>query len=71
MRNKRILNNIFDFIEIVIDLDNKLYKKTIKKRYNQFREKKKSSLNRQLNISRKNFVLIRNTVIPIIVNLHL
>ena len=32
--NKRTLNNIFDFIEVVIDLDNKLYKKTIKKRYN-------------------------------------
>ncbi len=32
--NRRILNNIFDFIEIAIDLDNKLYKKTIKKRYN-------------------------------------
>ncbi len=32
--NKRILSNIFDFIEIVIDLDNKLYKKTIKKKYN-------------------------------------
>ncbi len=32
--NKRILNNIFDFIEVVIDFDNKLYKRTIKKRYN-------------------------------------
>ncbi len=41
MRNRKILNNIFDFIEIAIDLDNKLYKKTIKKRYNQFREKVK------------------------------
>ncbi len=39
--NKRILSNIFDFIEIAIDLDNKLYKKTIEKRYNQFREKTK------------------------------
>ena len=34
MRNRKILNNIFDFIEIAIDLDNKLYKKTIEKRYN-------------------------------------
>ncbi len=39
--NKRTLSNIFDFIEVVIDLDNKLYKRTIKKRYNQFREKTK------------------------------
>jgi len=37
--NRRTLNNIFDFIEVAIDLDNKLYKKVIKKRYNQFREK--------------------------------
>ncbi len=34
MRNKRILNNMFDLIEIAIDLDDKLYKKVIKKRYN-------------------------------------
>ncbi len=32
--NKRFISNIFDFIEVAIDLDNKLYKKTIKKRYN-------------------------------------
>ncbi len=31
MRNRRSINNIFDFIEVVIDLDNKLYKKAIKK----------------------------------------
>ncbi len=35
IHNKRTLNNIFDFIEVVIDFDNKLYKKAIKKRYNQ------------------------------------
>ncbi len=29
--NKKILNNIINFIEVVIDLDNKLYKRTIKK----------------------------------------
>ena len=32
--NRRILSNIFDFIEVDIDLDNKLYKKAIEKRYN-------------------------------------
>ncbi len=32
--NRRTLSNIFDFIEVAIDLDNKLYKKVIKKRYN-------------------------------------
>jgi len=35
MRNNKIINNIFDFIEVVIDFDNKLYKRAIKKRYNQ------------------------------------
>jgi len=32
--NKRTFSNIFDFIEVVIDLDNKLYKKAIEKKYN-------------------------------------
>jgi len=31
MRNKRILNNIFNFIEVVIDFNDKLYKRVIKK----------------------------------------
>ncbi len=35
MRNKRTLNDIFDFIEITIDLNNKLYKRVIKKQFNQ------------------------------------
>ncbi len=45
MRNRKILSNIFDFIEIVIDLNNKLYKKTIKKNTINFEKKQKSSLN--------------------------
>ncbi len=32
--NNRSISNIFNFIEVVIDLDNKLYKKTIEKKYN-------------------------------------
>ncbi len=39
--NKRSISNIFDLIKVAIDIDNKLYKKAIKKRYNQFREKAK------------------------------
>ncbi len=31
MRNKRTFNNMFNLIEIIIDFDNKLYKKAIKK----------------------------------------
>jgi len=34
MRNSKSISNIFDFIEIAIDFDNKLYKKIIKKQYN-------------------------------------
>ncbi len=34
MRDKKILNDIFDLIEVVIDFNDKLYKKAIKKRYN-------------------------------------
>ncbi len=34
MRNNKFDNDMFNFIEIVIDFDNKLYKKVIKKRYN-------------------------------------
>ncbi len=32
--NKNILNNIFNLIKIVIDFNNKLYKRIIKKKYN-------------------------------------
>ncbi len=31
MRNKRIFNNMFNLIEIVIDFNDKLYKRAIKK----------------------------------------
>jgi len=34
MRDEKILNNIFDLIEVVIDFDDKLYERAIKKRYN-------------------------------------
>jgi len=33
MRNERTFNDIFNLIEVVIDFNNKLYKKVIKKRY--------------------------------------
>ncbi len=34
MCNSKFINNIFDFIEVVINLDNKLYKRAIEKQYN-------------------------------------
>jgi len=34
IHNKIFFNNIFNLIKIIINFDNKLYKKAIKKRYN-------------------------------------
>jgi hypothetical protein len=34
MHNNKSINDIFDLIEVIIDLDDKLYKKAIKKQYN-------------------------------------
>jgi len=31
IHNKKNINDIFDFIKIIIDFDNKLYKRTMKK----------------------------------------
>ncbi len=35
MRNNKFINDMFNLIEIIINFDNKLYKRVIKKRYNQ------------------------------------
>ncbi len=34
MHNEKFISDIFDLIEVVIDFDNKLYEKVMKKRYN-------------------------------------
>jgi len=39
MRDEKNFNDIFDLIEVVIDFDDKLYKRAMKKRYDQFRER--------------------------------
>jgi len=39
MRDGRSINDMFDLIMIVIDLDDKLYERAMKKRYDQFRER--------------------------------
>jgi len=36
MRNNKFIDDIFNLIEVVIDFNNKLYKKIIKKQYNSF-----------------------------------
>jgi len=33
MRDNKFISDIFNFIEVVIDFDNKLYEKIMKKRY--------------------------------------
>jgi hypothetical protein len=39
MRDGKSINDMFDLIMIVIDLDDKLYERAMKKRYNQLRER--------------------------------
>jgi len=39
MRDDKFINDMFDFIEVVINFDDKLYKRVMKKRYDQFYEK--------------------------------
>jgi len=41
MRDEKRISDIFNLIKVVIDLDDKLYKRTMKKKYNQFRERAK------------------------------
>ncbi len=39
MRDGKFISDMFDLIEVVIDLDDKLYKRAMKKRYDQSRER--------------------------------
>ncbi len=39
MRDDRSISDMFDLIEVVIDLDDKLYERAMKKRYDQSRER--------------------------------
>ncbi len=39
MRDNKSINDIFDLIMIVIDFDDKLYEKAMKKRYDQLKER--------------------------------
>jgi len=45
MRNSKFISDIFNFIEIIINFDNKLYKKAIKNNKINSIKKQKSSLN--------------------------
>ncbi len=39
MRDNKFISDMFDLIEVVIDFDDKLYKRVMKKQYNQFYER--------------------------------
>jgi len=39
MRDSKSINDMFDLIEVAIDLDDKLYERVMKKRYDQSRER--------------------------------
>jgi hypothetical protein len=39
MRDGRFISNMFDLIEVAIDLDDKLYERAMKKRYDQSHER--------------------------------
>ncbi len=43
--DEKILNDMFDFIEVVIDFNDKLYEKAIKKNTINLKKKQKSFLN--------------------------
>ncbi len=45
MCDKKTLNNMFDLIEVVIDFNNKLYKRAIKKNTINLKKEQESSLN--------------------------
>ena len=70
MRNKKKFNDMFNLIKVVINFNDKLYKKVIKKNIINFEKKQNFSLNQRLNINKENLVLIKNTIILIIINLH-
>ncbi len=39
MRDDKFISDMFDLIEVVIDFDDKLYKRVMKKQYDQFYER--------------------------------
>jgi len=42
MRDGKSISDMFDLIEVAIDLDDKLYERAMKKRYNQSKERAKT-----------------------------
>jgi len=55
MRDGRSISDMFDLIEVVIDLDDKLYEKAMKKRYDQSRERAETSFGPTIEYHSKEF----------------
>jgi len=51
MRDDRFISDMFNLIEVVIDLDDKLYERAMKKNIINFKKEQKSSLNQRSNIT--------------------
>jgi hypothetical protein len=55
MRDDKSISDMFDLIEVIIDLDDKLYEKAIKKKYDQSRERTKTSFESTIKYYSKEF----------------
>jgi hypothetical protein len=55
MRDDKFISDMFDLIEIVIDLDDKLYERAMKKKYDQSRERAEISFESTIEYQQKEF----------------
>ncbi len=55
MRDERFISNMFDLIEVAIDLDDKLYKRAMKKKYDQPQERARTSFELAIEYRQRGF----------------
>ncbi len=55
MRDGKFISDMFDLIEVVIDFDDKLYEKAMKKKYNQSQERARTSFELTIKYYSKEF----------------
>jgi hypothetical protein len=55
MRDDRSISDMFDFIEVIIDFDDKLYERAMKKRYDQSRKRAEISFESTIKYHLKEF----------------
>ena len=71
MRDNKSINDMINLIEITIDLNDKLYEKTIKNDTINLKKELKLSLNLRSNIALKNLSLLKSITTRIIASLYL